>query len=665
MTYEYHNNLLSIPANLLYKEMDLISKSQYFKWCQRGKLVRTKEGKGKGNEAWVSYYDIAETWVQNAVKAYLGDPAEKVIENQLERYIITDKEAIRFFQNHRKPNGDKLSPQQQRIRVNSCSILNAIDRILKDNAAKSKMFGRKKTLIWHNISEAVNHIDTKKWKFKLPANERSLQRKFDKYRKENYFAFIHASEGNTYKTSVTKEVGNFLLAQYCLPVKLSIPEVLERYNQYREANKHWKNLTTSKIYQFLHQPENERVWTLARHGKKAYSKKFKFTTEIDKSNWFPNCYWAIDGTKLDWIHVWENSSNKLGAKLKINVLFDVYSEKIIGYDLAFTESHLEHFKAIKMAVNEAQCKPYFITYDNQSGHKMDRMQDLYNSLVADDGGAHYPGKAYEHGNPAEGLFARLQKQVINKFWFSDGQSITVKRDDNKMNEDFILSKKDSIKSVDELKDAWLAAVNIWNNKPHPLFRETGETRNQVYNHAMQKQEPLSLFDIMGKMWVEQKKRPVTYKAEGLVLRLGEKRYTYIVYDADNKIDLEFRRKNVGKKFVVRYDPDFLDGFVQLYDYNDYGELYHVADAQPKRKSQPVPMLQKPGQKAQWLEDYSIVKKELQRDQQAYEDLKKATGITPEREIEYQDLLIKMKGNLTKAQRSMVEEKETLSAASRL
>lgn len=665
MTYEYHNNLLSIPAKLLYKDLDLIAYNTYKLWCHRGKLVRTKEGKGKGNTAWVSYYDIAESWVQNAVKAYLGDPKEKIIENQLENHIIIDKEAIVFFRNHKKPNGKPLSAQQQRERVNSVSILNAIDRLLKDKPTKSRIFGNKRMLIWQNISEAVNHIDTKKWKFKLPSNQISLQRKFKRYQKEQYFAFIHSNEGNKNKTLITKEIGDFLLAQYCLPVKYSIPEVQERYELYMEANKHWKKLTTSAIYNFLYQPENERVWTLARHGKKQYSRKFKFTLDIDKERWFPNCYWAIDGTKLDWIHFWDDSSNKMGAKLKINVLFDVYSEKIIGHALSFTESHIEHFKTIKMAVNEAECKPYFMTYDNQSGHKMARMEALYDSLVAEDGGAHYPGKAYEHGNPAEGLFNRLQKQVINKFWFSDGQSITVKRDDNKMNEDFIMTKRDHLKTIEELENAWEAVVNIWNNKPHPLFRATGETRSQVYSHAMDSKEPLSLYNIMDKMWVEQKKKPITYKAEGLVLRLGEKKYTFMVYDENNKIDLEFRRKNVGKKFVVRYDPDFLDGYVQLLEHNDYGELIHVANAEPKRKTQVVPALMKAGDKEQWQEDYSIVEKEFQRDKKAYEDLVQRTGISVEKEMEHQDLLIKLKGNLTKAQRSLVEEKETLSAAQRL
>ena len=49
--YEYHNNILSIPARLLYEDWNLMAYKTYLSLCCRKKLIRTKEGKGKGNEA--------------------------------------------------------------------------------------------------------------------------------------------------------------------------------------------------------------------------------------------------------------------------------------------------------------------------------------------------------------------------------------------------------------------------------------------------------------------------------------------------------------------------------------------------------------------------------------------------------------------------------------
>ncbi|MBS7234295.1 hypothetical protein KHA90_25220, partial [Flavobacterium psychroterrae] len=87
---------------------------------------------------------------------------------------------------------------------------------------------------------------------------------------------------------------------------------------------------------------------------------------------------------------------------------------------------------------------------------------------------------------SEQLFKRFQQQVITKFWFSDGQGVTVKRDDNKMNTDFILENKSNLKTVEELQKAWLAAVNIWNDKQHPHFEMS---RSEVYQHEMPMKEP--------------------------------------------------------------------------------------------------------------------------------------------------------------------------------
>ncbi len=662
--YAYQNNKLSIPANILYEDLELITYNTYRSWCTRGKLVRTKEGKGKGNTAWVSYYDITEQWVKNAIKAYLGDPKEVVVINLLEDYIEQDYAAGMFYAAHRKPNGLPLSAEKQREKTTNAMILNAIKTVFNN---KTKVFGKQKTKIWENITDAVNDLakqlnanNTPKYQFSLPGHSRKLKEKYEEYMAQSYGLFIHGGEGAANAKKIHATNGDFLLAQYCLPIKLSIPEVLERYDIERLKHKNWSQLTNGAVYNYLYQPEKERIWTLQRHGREVYNRKYKRTVTREKSNWFPNCYWAIDGTKLDWIHFWDDSSNKMGAKLKIDVMFDVYSEKIIGWDLSFTESHIEHFKTVKMAINESECRPYFLTYDNQGGHKMARMQDLYSSLMAVNGGHHHPNKAKEHGNPAEPIFSRLQKQVINKFWFSDGQSITVKRDDNKVNIDFIEKNKHQLKTVEQLYAAWEAAVTIWNNKQHPLFKET---RNQVYAHKMPMQEPISLFDIMDKMWIDQKKKPIIYRAHGLNFRLGDKKYLFEVYDADGNIDLDFREKSIGKKFIVRYDPSFLDGYIQLCDKDEKGNIIHIANAQPKRKVQEVPVLMKPGGKEQWAKDEAIKAIERNRDELKYTNLVDRTGITIEKEMEDQELLIKFKGNLTKVQRSKVEAEESFSSSS--
>jgi hypothetical protein len=652
--YEYHNNILSIPAKLLYEDWALMSYDNYKFKCRIGKIVRTKLGKGAGNEAFVSFYDLPID-IKTVCVQKLKDPKEIVVRNLLENYIVPDTKAIQFFASHRKPNGKPLSEDDQREKATNAIILNAIKLVFNDKGVKEKMFGKMKTKIWENISDAVNNINPTKWSYSLPGNPRRLQTKYDEYLINGYKAFIHAGEGLENARIIKGEIADYILSQYCLPIKLTIPMVLARYIAVAQTHG-WAEITEQAVHNFLNEPERQRIWTLARHGKEAYDRKYKHTLTRNKTDWFPNSFWAIDGTKLDWIHHWDDSSNKMGAKLKIDVMFDVYSEKIIGWDLGFTESHLEHFKTIKMAVNEAQCRPYYMTYDHQSGHQMNRMQELYDSLVAVDGGTHFANKVKSHNNPAEQLFNRLQQQVINKFWFSDGQSITVKSDNNKPNMDFIIENKHLLKSTDDLYQAWQTVVNLWNTAKHPKFNAT---RNEVYLHEMPQKETLSLLDIMDKMWIQETKKPIQYKAHGLDMWLGDKKYQFEVLDSNQNIDTEFRRKNVGNKFIVRYDPDFLDGFVQLCQKDQNGNIVLVANALPKREHQNIPVLMKEGDKEQWTKDYAVRELEYNRDLDDLQKLMQRSGITPQTEMEDQDLLIKFKGHLPKQQRSLIESEENI------
>lgn len=651
--YEYHNNILSIPAKLLYEDWELVSYDNYKALCKRGKLVRTKDGKGSYNEAFVSFHDLPVHQGVDFKKICIENlkhPKDVVVRNHLEAYILPDAKAARFFAEHRKSNGRSLSDEDQREKATNAMILNGIQLLFNDPKLKKKAFGSKTSKVWNEVSIAVNGINPKRWIFSLPGNPRRLKAKYEDYLKNGYEVFLHKGEGQKNAQIIKDEIADFILAKYCLPIKMSIPEVLADYDR-EAAKKGWKSVTEQGIYNFLYQPEQERIWTLARHGLSAYNNKYKHTITRDRSEWFPNAYWAIDGTKLDWIHYWDDSSNKMGAKLKIDVMFDVYSEKIIGWDLSFTESHIEHFKAVKMAVNEAQCRPYYLTYDHQGGHKMERMQTLYDSLMATDKGTHHPNKARDHSNPSEQLFARFQQQVITKFWFSDGQGITVRRDDNKMNVDFILENKAHLKTVDELQNAWLAAVTIWNNKKHPKFEAT---RNEVYQHEMPMQEPLTLWDIMDKMWIEETKRLVTYKASGMKANIAGVDYEFEVYDKNGDVDLDFRYKNIGKKFKVRYDPEFLDGYVQLYDKDENKNYVWVANAEPKRKHQNIPALMKEGDKEKWFADMQVRTVELERTKKELQALEARTGINRETLREDTDLLIKFGGNMTKVEQQITE-----------
>lgn len=646
-TYEYQNNLLSIPASLLYNDWKVITYRQYERWSlsENRKLIRTKDGKGLGNEAFVSFYDLPQDIKQICIEK-LGNPADVVVRNLLEPYILPDMGVANYFSRHRTPDGKKLSDAKQRQKCVNCFILNAIQMIFKEKGLSNKMFGKRKTKIWQNIADAVNGLNTEKWNHNLPVSAKRLKMKFEEYTGENggYHIFIHKGEGNQLAAKLKGDVADWVLAKYSLPNKLTIPMLVADYEKIR-IQKEWPELTREAIYNYLYNnPENRRIWTLARDGKEAYQNKYQHKISRDKSNWFPNIYWAIDGTKLDWLHFEPTRGNKMGADIRINVIFDVYSEKILGWSFSESETHLDHFQALKTAVQTAGCRPYLLTYDQQSGHKMARMQELYSNIVAKEGGTHYPHKARQHGSPVEQLFNRLQQQHINRFWFSDGQSITVRRDGNKFNPDFINTNKHLLKTKEELNAAWETVVKEWNNSNHPKFNQS---RNEVYvSHEMPKREELNIVDVLQYMWLNETK-PITYRREGLTIHVGEQSHLFEVYNSDGSIDIEFRRKNVGRKFIVRYDPDNMDVFVQLMEKDAEGNMVFVSNAEPKRMHENIPVLMEDGDKEQWYQDFQVREEEYERDLKAVRDLYARTGISPEKMIAEQELNIKFRGNVPK------------------
>jgi hypothetical protein len=63
---------------------------------------------------------------------------------------------------------------------------------------------------------------------------------------------------------------------------------------------------------------------------------------------------------------------------------------------------------------------------------------------------------------------------------------------------------------------------------------------------------------------------------------------------------------------------------------------------------------KEGDKEQWYEDFKIRDEEFARDMAELEALRSRTGITPEKLIEDQELMIKFGGDIPKDTRSDVE-----------
>jgi transposase InsO family protein len=641
--FEYYNNILCVQSNWLI-ESGILKVSHYKQLIHREYLRLLRRG-GNGRTALVEFRTMRPD-IRDKVVELAGDPTVVAPRTSLQKHIQPDHAAAAHFATFRKLNGKPLTKEKQQEYTTNAMVLNAVNALIITAKGKSRIVS--KTRLWENISNAVNSLPSNEFNHSLPGNYRSIERMYKRYKKDGYASLIHGQTDNDNRRKIAGPVADYLLATYCLPNKPAITTLIELYDTVRLANG-WPMLSEEAVRLYLEQPEVKRLWMLARHGKNDYKNAFAHTLTRDRSEWFPNAYWAIDGTKLDWIHYFDSATG-MAAKLKINPVFDVFSEMIIGYSISETENHVDHFTAIKAAVSFTGARPYKFTYDNQSGHKSKRMQEVYSGVIAREGGVHFATRPYEHSNPAEQLFNRLQQQVISTFWFSDKQSIKARLKDNQVNMEFIIANKHKLYDREGLIKAWELALKLWNEAKHPHF---AMSRTEVFAQPAPFSESISFIDQMNLFWVSETKH-ITYNADGILVRIAGQVYQYEVYDADNRIDLEFRRFNIGKKFIVRYDPEQLDAYIQLIEVTAEGEHLFIANAQPKRKHQEIPVLMKDGDKALFLQDFEVRDLELERDEQELKALLARTGITPEKLIEDQDLMIKMGGYLPKDLRSDAE-----------
>lgn len=377
-SYQYHNHTLSIAASLLYNEWGIMSYENYKKKCQKRQLVRTKEGKGKGNEALISYHDLPES-IKAVCLEKLGHYKEVMVINNLETEIVPDIKAKDFFLFHTRPDGTKLEQEDQKIRYNSCLVLNAIKRILLDRRQSARVFGKNRVKIWNNISDAVNTLDFVRWNHNLPKNAQSLQRKYNRYLEEGYSIFIHANEGNKHTAKIHSKEQTALI-EYLLSHhnNLDNQAIANLYNTTANALE-WENISSSSVG--VWREKLNFITYSGRRGGKEFDNK-KAMQHKRKAPSMPLLFWTVDGWDVELLYqktvVNEKGHNVKTYHNRLNavMVLDPHTKYIVGYAIAENESPDLIRKALKNALNHTAelfgktYKPHQLQTDNYQRKKL-------------------------------------------------------------------------------------------------------------------------------------------------------------------------------------------------------------------------------------------------------------------------------------------------------
>lgn len=566
--YEYHNNLLSIPARLLYEDLGLMTYVNYKLSCYRGKLKRTKEGRGAGNEAFVAFESLPDEF-QEAVIEVLGPP-QKANQIIFTEYIREDMQARKFFNTYTLPTGEALPDKNKIEYIANAEVLNAITEVLSSVTNRKRALNSK-VKPWQKLTKVISEIPKHKWNHSLPNNERRLQDKYKKYMAEGYQSLIHAGFGHKNSEKLNDDAKSWVLARWSDRVKkcASYSQLLREYNELA-LTQGWKQLVSdSSLINFLNDPKIEPLWYGFRYGELNSKEKhmYQHSTKLPSMR---DSLWYSDGTKLNYYYQDENGKMQT---IQVYEVFDSYSEVFLGYHISQSEDFEAQYYAFKMALQISGHKPYEIKFDNQGGTKKLQAQSFLGKISRlCRNTTPYNGKS----KTIENAFGRFQADYLKQDWFFTGMNIQTKKAESKANMEFITENKKNLPTLEQVKKIYEQRRREWNQAKHP---KSDKSRLEVYLESYNPATPeVQLWDMMDMFWIKTEK-PITCTPYGIKFQKDNVSYNYMVYDAEGLPDIDWLAENIDKKFIVSYDPDDMS-MVQLYEDTPLG-LRKVCMAETK------------------------------------------------------------------------------------
>jgi hypothetical protein len=515
-------------------------------------------------------FDSLKDRYKQAITDKFGDPHAYIRQSALKQLIQKDAVALNFYRQHKLADGRSLPDQAILDYTKAAQWLNMLSLF------SSSLVAAKRTLKGLGMASRRDFYDAcvaiiKAEGVDLPANYSRLMEKLRTYEQHGYATLISKKYGNANSQKITAEAGEWLCAFYGNPFpKATIEQTWMKYNATATING-WEALEHhNTVYQYLYRPEVERKWYGLREGWNKFKEKYGIQAKNERAS-RRDSLWFADGTGLNFYSK-EADRQKMEKMQRVYWVNDDHSEVILGWDIAPSENEKSVYRAFKAAVNFSGHKPYEVRYDQSSANI--KIGPFIENIAAK---LHFPCEAYNGKSKSiEPITLRFQAQIMKHWFFFSGQNRGSRADRSVANMEAILEVRKLLPDFETMCKVFAECVKEWNNAPHPKI--AGKSRLEVYLSSQNDEAtPFTAFDAVEAFW-NTTRLPITYNAAGILLTLGKAKHLYEVYGDDGEIDLDFRKKYIGAKFIVRYDPDDMSQ-AWLYDRTASGALQLVAAAE--------------------------------------------------------------------------------------
>lgn len=570
---EYYNKILCVTFAELTGGVEPVMKASTLRQnvC-RSNIACARRGGGEGTQALYVWSSIPEKYRRRFVATY-GDPEEKMREAMTKASIKIDAKAREYYEAYTYMDKDgqerHLTEKMIEEYTINASVLGELEKMAARRQAIRSSLNAPMSGAWDLILDSSERM-RESYGHTLPGTLARLKTRLKAWKADGYQSVVSGKLGNS---SALKITGDFLklivaLKRSKVPVYTDA-QLFEKANETAEE-RGWKPIRSlSGMKKWLNSPAVEPLWYDAVYGEQAarqrYGRKHKTALPTRRDT-----LWYGDGTKLNLYY--RDEQGKVRTTQVYEVI-DAMSEVLLGYCISDTEDYEAQYHAYRMAIQTSGHKPWEIVYDNQGGHKKLDSDGFIGKICR----VHRPTQPYNgESKTIESVFGRFQAQVLHKDWRFTGQNVTAKKASSRPNVEFIEANKDSLYTLEELKDAYAAARKEWNEGRHPA---TGERRIDMYEKSVNEEtQEVTLHDMVDMFWVFTK-RMATFTDQGLQVTIkGEKRQ-YEVCSSPGVPDHEWRRKHTYERFIVAYDPyDFAS--IRLYTKGTDGSLRFERTAEP-------------------------------------------------------------------------------------
>lgn len=337
---EYLDNTIC----LTYKEMlDCGIPMHTIKNLRSRKKLRQERRACKGVHA---LYSLDSLPLQYKVQVYerYPDLKEREKSKPFVEEIELNAEALAYYTEYTFDGGRHLSEDKIREYTHACSVLDSFGRKIEvaDGVRLSQSHPRlHQGNFWIDAANALKRIKDAGWIHNLPDNHRSLQRKYNRYKKEGYESMINKNYQNKYAAKiVSDEQKRVLLSMLSLHINANNQMVADEYNKIAKLQG-WSGITSRAVgcfrEEYAHLVDYGRLGaTKYRNERLMQVKRYKPTTAL--------AMWSLDGWTAELLYQARTKTRKGQSvttytnRLTLEVVLDPSCDYPIGYAIGDHES---------------------------------------------------------------------------------------------------------------------------------------------------------------------------------------------------------------------------------------------------------------------------------------------------------------------------------------